>query len=418
MVLKQIDDFLTFDECSKLIAYIEQHNAKSKVSTAKGDVYEKTSRTSSTCNLPMGDETVKQVAKKIAKEVGRDLKFMENLQGQKYQQNEYFRAHHDWFHDGEPYNANCLHSGNRTETLMIYLNDGFEGGTTNFHKLQFEGIPKRGRAIYWTNLKDGKGDPDAIHEGSDVTSGTKYIITSWWRENEHNSALDKQLYAQSQAAEALTIPKVVPNATKTFSSIETLPAFTHKGFVKMKVPKELWKLVQKMYSEVKDNIVEEKFQGKEDFIPGQGNTADIMSLETVPDLKLDLHNSLLPLHKAWCNQNIEPTFIYGIRSYNKGATLTQHVDRIETHHISSIIMVDKDLSCGCKNKDLGGDWALQIQDHDGNWNDVYLEPGEMVLYESAKCSHGRDKPFEGKYYRNMYVHYKLTDYTYDQVHTA
>lgn len=138
-----------------------------------------------------------------------------------------------------------------------------------------------------------------------------------------------------------------------------------------------------------------------------------MSLESVPHLKLQLHNSLLPLHKSWANTNIEPTFIYGIRSYNKGATLTEHVDRIETHHISSIILVDKDLRCGCKNKEFGDDWALDIQDHNGEWHKVYLEPGEILMYESARCKHGRKDPFQGKYYRNMFIHYKLTDYIYD-----
>jgi len=57
------------------------------------------------------------------------------------------------------------------------------------------------------------------------------------------------------------------------------------------------------------------------------------------------------VHQQWIdNADIEPSFIYGIRSYKKGATLEKHYDRVETHHISSIIIVDKDLACGCKNK--------------------------------------------------------------------
>ena len=392
MIVKQIDSFLTPEECKELIALINKNNAKSSVVGADGYSEATDFRTSSTCNLPANEPFVKKISEKIAKEVGRPLEFMESLQGQKYEGGEYFRAHTDWFADGPQYDQHCKIGGNRTETLMIYLNDDFTGGETDFKKLKFKGIPKEGRALYWTNMKDGKGDPDALHEGTDVVKGTKYVITSWWRER---SLKEK------------------PKPSNTFSSVETLPKFTEKGFVKLKLPQSDWELVQEMYESVKESISEEKFNGKEDFIPGKGNTSNIMSLESVPHLKLQLHNSLLPLHKSWANTNIEPTFIYGIRSYNKGATLTEHVDRIETHHISSIILVDKDLRCGCKNKEFGDDWALDIQDHNGEWHKVYLEPGEILMYESARCKHGRKDPFQGKYYRNMFIHYKLTDYIYD-----
>ncbi len=84
-------------------------------------------------------------------------------------------------------------------------------------------------------------------------------------------------------------------------------------------------------------------------------------------------------------------------------------DRVETHHISSIIIVDKDLTCGCQNRKYGDDWPLDIQGHDGEWYKVYAEPGDIILYESAICEHGREEPFQGTFFRNFYVHYKLTN---------
>jgi hypothetical protein len=78
-----------------------------------------------------------------------------------------------------------------------------------------------------------------------------------------------------------------------------------------------------------------------------------------------------------------------------------HTDTLETHHISSIIIVDKKV-----NKD----WPLDIQDHNGNWHKIYAEPGDMILYESAICKHGRTEPFDGEYFRNFYTHYTLADY--------
>ncbi len=37
---------------------------------------------------------------------------------------------------------------------------------------------------------------------------------------------------------------------------------------------------------------------------------------------------------------------------------------------------------------------------------VYLEPGEMVLYESARVLHGRMEPLNGDFYDNLFVHFR------------
>ena len=57
------------------------------------------------------------------------------------------------------------------------------------------------------------------------------------------------------------------------------------------------------------------------------------------------------------------------------------------------------------------DWPLEILDHDNNVHEVYLSPGEMILYESAKLLHGRPKPFIGRYFANIFLHYVPVDST-------
>jgi len=99
--------------------------------------------------------------------------------------------------------------------------------------------------------------------------------------------------------------------------------------------------------------------------------------------------------------------MYGIRSYLRGSSLVEHTDKVETHHVSSSILVDKDLRCGCQHKDNGDDWAFDIQGYDGDWYKVYLEPGDMIVYESALCVHARKEHFQGTYYRNFFAHYKI-----------
>ena len=35
-----------------------------------------------------------------------------------------------------------------------------------------------------------------------------------------------------------------------------------------------------------------------------------------------------------------------------------------------------------------------------------MKPGDVILYESAKCYHGRPIPLEGTEYANIFLHYK------------
>ena len=140
---------------------------------------------------------------------------------------------------------------------------------------------------------------------------------------------------------------------------------------------------------LKDKLETENFTGKDQFIVG--GDSDLMSFDHLPTVRTMIHDQLLSTHQEWVKEPLAKSFIYGIRSCKKGATLTSHVDRIATHHISSIIIVDKDLACGCSNRPEADDWPLDIQGHDGDWYKVYAPWEILILYESAVCEHGRKK---------------------------
>jgi hypothetical protein len=65
--------------------------------------------------------------------------------------------------------------------------------------------------------------------------------------------------------------------------------------------------------------------------------------------------------------------------------------------ISCILHVDHD-----ENSEP---WPIFIEDFQGNTNEVVLESGDMLFYESAKCLHGRPRPFNGEWYSSLFVHY-------------
>jgi predicted 2-oxoglutarate/Fe(II)-dependent dioxygenase YbiX len=77
--------------------------------------------------------------------------------------------------------------------------------------------------------------------------------------------------------------------------------------------------------------------------------------------------------------------------------LANHYDQKDTHVISAIIHLGD-----ASDKP----WDFYIEDHHFRPHRVTMEHGDIVLYESATCLHGRPEPFEGDSYCNMHVHFK------------
>jgi len=88
--------------------------------------------------------------------------------------------------------------------------------------------------------------------------------------------------------------------------------------------------------------------------------------------------------------------LYGIRVYTSGSILATHVDR-DPLITSAIINV---------GQDVDEPWPLEVYDHNGRAHNITMRPGDMVLYESHSVLHGRPFPLIGKYYANVFVHFK------------
>lgn len=186
-------NFLTPEECIELITLIDAHKIRSTVlepegSTATASLF----RTSSTTGLSPQHNLVNSIHQRISEAVGIPMLKGEPLQGQCYEPGQYFKAHTDYF-EVSAYNQFCLSSGNRQLTFMIYLNDVEEGGETLFPNLNLSVKPERGTAISWPNMENGMPSYYSLHEGTEVKKGSKYVITSWWRENEYNPQKDYEM---------------------------------------------------------------------------------------------------------------------------------------------------------------------------------------------------------------------------------
>lgn len=107
----------------------------------------------------------------------------------KYNPNGQYKNHHDFFHKNTDYYSNCMkEGGQRTKTIILYLNDDFTGGETNFPEKNITVKPETGAICIWNNIDENNNpDHDSIHAGLPVISGTKYIMVIWVREGPFRS---------------------------------------------------------------------------------------------------------------------------------------------------------------------------------------------------------------------------------------
>jgi len=124
----------------------------------------------------------------------------------------------------------------------------------------------------------------------------------------------------------------------------------------------------------------------------------------IGDVADELLRHLQSLHEAWCGVRLGPSAAYGMRRYRAGSVLDMHVDRPDTHVVSSVLQIAQDVD---------EPWPLRL-DVDGRHEDVLLAPGQMVLYEGAVTAHGRPTPFEGREFVNVFLHYRPVDWPWSR----
>ena len=176
-----VSAFLGPQECAALVAAIDAYRTPSKLlaPTADPDF-----RTSESCNLNPKDPFVRKIEAKIAGLLGIAGSHGETIQGQRYAPGQRFKAHYDYFDAAQPYWDEMERTGGqRTWTAMIFLNEPEAGGETAFPKANLKVTPRTGNMLVWNNLNIiGEPNQFALHEGTPVVAGVKYIITKWHRE--------------------------------------------------------------------------------------------------------------------------------------------------------------------------------------------------------------------------------------------
>lgn len=100
-----------------------------------------------------------------------------------YAAGQQFFPHYDFLDTANPgYARQVAQYGQRVLTFLIYLNDDFDGGETEFPMLGWRHKGKKGDALFFHNvLPNMQPDRNTLHAGLAPTRGEKWLFSQWVR---------------------------------------------------------------------------------------------------------------------------------------------------------------------------------------------------------------------------------------------
>jgi hypothetical protein len=184
--VKTCEGFLPPAACDWLIGRAEGRRKRATVyDRATGGEVADPVRTNTAAELPLSqwDLIVLLAVVRIGQTMRASLGAMEPINLLHYEVGQAFTAHHDAFEEDLPAYAEDLAArGQRVSTFLVYLNDGFEAGETDFPLLGVRHKAGKGGALWFENVHpDGRRDVRTLHAGLPPTAGEKWILSQWIR---------------------------------------------------------------------------------------------------------------------------------------------------------------------------------------------------------------------------------------------
>jgi hypothetical protein len=114
---------------------------------------------------------------------GQPMSHMEASTVLHYAVGETIGYHYDFVDPAHPsYAEEIRRFGNRVVTFLVYLNEGYDGGETDFPRLDFRHPGRRGEGLFFVNtLPDGQANVRTLHSGLPPRSGEKWVFSQFIR---------------------------------------------------------------------------------------------------------------------------------------------------------------------------------------------------------------------------------------------
>lgn len=185
---------LTDDECNLVRSGMADRLAPSTVVGKTNDkVVDNSIRSSDTAWINEDAPNVGPIVRKLkilaALLIGTyESDMMEDVQVVRYKENGQYKHHYDACttpkHCGSPFKLY------RKATLLVYLNDDYKGGETDFPNIPYRVKPSKGDAVLFYNTRpDGSEIEESFHAGLPVLQGEKWIANVWVKFNPDNVIL-------------------------------------------------------------------------------------------------------------------------------------------------------------------------------------------------------------------------------------
>ena len=170
------------EECKKIINLSDKQGFKDSrvVESISGKLKNTDHRTSTQWNDKFNDCSF--VSLRLSELTGQHIDNLEALQILKYEEGQQYKNHCDFFNHKKIH----LTENDRIATFLLYLNEDFSGGETNFPKIGVKIKAHTGSVVYFEYSYTPKINKQTLHAGMPVTDGVKYILVSWAREKPYS----------------------------------------------------------------------------------------------------------------------------------------------------------------------------------------------------------------------------------------
>lgn len=182
-----IEGFMSAAECAWMIARgREALKPASVYDNEKGGAAQVSDRSNSAANLDLRfvDLMLVLLRTRIAHTLGAPGPALEPTNVLHYAPGQEFRQHVDYLDRSNPGLAADMDArGQRVMTFLVYLNDDYEGGETEFPRLPARFKGRTGDALVFANVDaGGMGDPRTLHAGLPPKRGEKWLLSQWVRD--------------------------------------------------------------------------------------------------------------------------------------------------------------------------------------------------------------------------------------------
>lgn len=199
-----VENFISDHDCNRLTSILKANSVPSvHLDLSTGDAYtQERMRNSHTHVLHPLNSACIHLVEAMSSLINSTVAQAEPVNLIRYEVGGYFKEHIDAYsqihtllaeYGSSDRLTDLLSAGNRTWTLMIYLNDDYDGGTTIFPKINIGFIAKKGSLVGWKNSFNSEPIANSLHAGEVVTSGEKYVAVIPFRERDCDQ-LDPSYY--------------------------------------------------------------------------------------------------------------------------------------------------------------------------------------------------------------------------------